>query len=75
MGGLKFYHLRPENREKEGSNPASYPKKAFGIYEIFNKKSGPKNPESLDALTPKSVPKTKSQPSEAVVILEGGAAA
>lgn len=50
MGGLKFYHLPSANRKKEGSNPASYPKTAFGIYEIFNKKSGSKNPERLDAV-------------------------
>ena len=67
--------LPSKKRTTAGSNPTSYPKKAFGIYGYFNKKSGSKNPESLDALTPKSVPKTKSQPSEAVVILKGGAAA
>ena len=33
-----------------GSNPTSYPKTAFGIYGIFNKKSGSKNPERLDAV-------------------------
>ena len=50
MGDLKFYNLPPANREKEGSNPASYPKTAFGIYGFFNKKSGSKNPERLDAV-------------------------
>ena len=33
----------------EGSNPASYPKTAIGIYGFFNKKSGSKNPEMVDA--------------------------
>ena len=37
-------------RATEGSNPTSYPKTAFGIYGFFNKKSGPKNPERLDAV-------------------------
>ena len=50
MGDLKFYNLPPANRKKEGSNPASYPKTAFGIYGFFNKKSGSKNPERLDAV-------------------------
>ena len=37
-------------RTTAGSNPTSYPKTAFGIYGFFNKKSGSKNPESLDAV-------------------------
>ena len=37
-------------RVSEGSNPTSYPKTAFGIYGNFNKKSGSKNPERLDAV-------------------------
>ena len=37
-------------RVSEGSNPTSYPKTAFGIYGNFNKKSGSKHPERLDAV-------------------------
>ena len=37
-------------RATAGSNPTSYPKTAFGIYGIFNKKSGSKNPEMVDAV-------------------------
>ena len=37
-------------RVSEGSNPASYPKTAVGIYGNFKKNSGSKNPERLDAV-------------------------
>ena len=42
--------LPSKKRTTAGSNPTSYPKTAFGIYGIFNKKSGSKNPERLDAV-------------------------
>ena len=41
--------LPSAKRGTEGSNPTSYPKTAFGIYGNFNKKSGSKNPEMVDA--------------------------
>ena len=67
--------LFSKKRATAGSNPTSYPKTAFGIYEIFSNNPGQKNGEALDAETFRFAPRTKSQPSAAVVILEGGAAA